>query len=146
LPEDLIAGTPAYREFEHRGSVIALRGIAVASGHQSELQFVVTDGVQVPEHRAARRVPLVARARIFSGVGDDGDKPAVETVTVNISHTGVLVERRPGLLERRLRLAIELFPDDDPTPIRCDATVVRRSPTHVASLQSSQKQTTHGSR
>ena len=54
-----------------------------------------------------QRVPLVARARIYGEVGDHGDKPAVETITVNISQTGVLVERRPGLGER-LQLAIEL--------------------------------------
>ena len=130
-PENLATGAPGYLEFEHRGSPVALRGIAVASSDQRELQFVVTDGVQVPEHRAAQRVQLVAPVRIYNPVGDHSETPPVETITADISQTGTLVERRPGL-EQRPQFAIELFPDHDPTPIRCAARLVRRTPTHLA--------------
>jgi PilZ domain len=129
--ENLTTGAPGYLQFEHRGSPVALRGIAIASGDQPELQFIVTDGVQVPEHRAAQRVQLAAPARVYHPVGDHGEKPPVETITADISQTGALVERRSGL-EGRAQFAIELFPDHDPTPIRCTAYLARRTPTHLA--------------
>jgi hypothetical protein len=95
-------GALGYLLFEHHGAKTALKGIATTGqDEQASLAFVVIDGVQLPERRAAERVRLGALARISA----DGDGP-----------------------DFRLELSL----DQDPEPIRCRATVVRATPTHVA--------------
>ena len=109
----------------------ALKGIATISpGEPAELAFVVIDGVQLPERRFAERVQLTALARV-SAPGDGDDGAAVETTAANVSAGGVLLERHAGLGEGpRYRLELTVAGDD--APIRCDATVARETPTHIA--------------
>jgi PilZ domain len=132
-------GALGYLLFEHQGAKTALKGIATA-GHdeQASLAFVVIDGVQLPERRAAERVRLGALARISadgdsgegkSGEGDSGER--VEATAANVSIGGVLIERPAGLGDGP-DFRLELSLAQDPEPIRCRATVVRATPTHVA--------------
>jgi len=125
-----ITGTPAYLEFEHSGSPVAPRGIAVASGHQSEMQVVVTDGVQVPKHRAGN----VSRwwrahgstARLVTMAISRPSKPSLSTSARPECSSNAAPDLASGYSSRSNCL------DRDPTPIRCDAHVVRRTPTHLA--------------
>ncbi|MBV8219601.1 MAG: PilZ domain-containing protein, partial [Solirubrobacterales bacterium] len=96
-------------------------------GHAS-LAFVVIDGVQLPERRAAERVRLGALARI-SADGESGG--SFEATAANVSVGGVLLERPAGLADGP-DFRLELSLDGDPEPIRCRATVVRATPTQVA--------------
>ena len=129
---------PGYLVFEHAGGRVALKGIAAPDANEhTELLFVVIDGVQLPERRSAERVVLDARARLFrpapadNGDADgDGDGDYVETSLADLSISGMRVEGHPSLaVDTRYRL--ELYIGDEPTPIRCDAEVARRTPTHV---------------
>jgi PilZ domain len=142
-------GALGYLLFEHHGAKTALKGIATAGqDEQASLAFVVIDGVQLPERRAAERVRLGALARISadgdsgegdggegdggegnSGEGDSGER--VEATAANVSIGGVLIERPAGLGDGP-DFRLELSLDQDPEPIRCRATVVRATPTHVA--------------
>jgi hypothetical protein len=130
-PTDVPAGALGYMVFEHKGSLVALRGVTTdVSSDGPELEFVVIDGVQLPERRAGERVELSARVRMFPpGLGDDADA-AVESVTSNISSSGALVERRPGLGDGP-DFKLELFLGGDPAPIRCGAELARFTPTHL---------------
>ena len=119
-------GALGYLLFEHHGAKTALKGIATAGQDgQASLAFVVIDGVQLPERRAAERVRLGALARISA----DGEP--VEATAANVSIGGVLIERPAGLGDGP-DFRLELSLDQDPKPIRCRATVVRATPTHVA--------------
>jgi|SRR5580704_10044840 hypothetical protein len=137
-------GALGYLLFEHHGAKTALKGIATTGqDEQASLAFVVIDGVQLPERRAAERVRLGALARISadgdsgesdggegnSGEGDSGER--VEATAANVSIGGVLIERPAGLGDGP-DFRLELSLDQDPEPIRCRATVVRATPTHVA--------------
>jgi hypothetical protein len=132
-PEQLERLTPAasgYLMFEHRGGTIALKGIATTEQtDQPELLFVVLDGVQLPERRSAERAELSALVRMSlpDGAGDDD---YVETPLANVSTTGLLVQRQPGLGERA-QFGLELLVDGDTEPIRCDVVVARRTATHL---------------
>ena len=129
LRDRLTPGALGYLLFQHRGAMTALKGIATISPSEpDELAFVVIDGVQLPERRAAERVPLSALARVSAPGGDDA---AIETTAANVSAGGVLLERQAGLGEGPL-YRLELTLADDPAPIRCDATVARQTPTHIA--------------
>jgi len=122
-------GTLGYLLFEHHGAKTALKGIATAGqDKQASLAFVVIDGVQLPERRASERVRLGAMARI-SADGESGK--GVEATAANVSVGGVLIERPAGLADGP-DFRLELSLDQDPEPIRCRATVVRATPTHVA--------------
>jgi len=131
-PEVLDKFTPGalgYLLFEHRGAKTALKGIATAGqDERASLAFVVIDGVQLPERRAGERVRLEALARI-SADGESG--VGVEATAANVSVGGVLIERPAGLADGP-DFRLELTLDQDPEPIRCHATVVRATPTHVA--------------
>ena len=84
----------AYLLFEHHGAMTALKGIATANpDEQAELAFVVIDGVNLPERRAAERVDLGAHARVWAAGADSGE--GIETAAVNVSAGGVLIERPP---------------------------------------------------
>lgn len=122
-------GALGYLLFEHHGAKIALKGIATA-GHdeRASLAFVVIDGVELPERRAGERVRLEGLARI-SADGEGGD--GLAATATNVSVGGVLIERPAGLADGP-DFRIELSLDQDPAPIRCRATVVRATPTHVA--------------
>jgi hypothetical protein len=132
-PEQFERLTPAasgYLMFEHRGGTIALKGIATTQQtDQPELLFVVLDGVQLPERRSAERVEVSALARMFApdGAGADG---FVETPLANVSTSGLLVERHPGL-DERAQFRLELLVDGDTRPICCDVAVARKTNTHL---------------
>jgi len=128
--ERLTPAAPGYLMFEHRRGTIALKGIATTQQtDQPELLFVVLDGVQLPERRSAERVAVSALARMFlpDGAGDDD---VVETALANLSTSGLLVGRHPGL-DERAQFRLELLIDGDAEPIRCDAMVARKTATHV---------------
>ena len=135
LPDEVVdrftPGVLGYLLFGHHGAMTALKGIATASpADGSELAFVVIDGVQLPERRAAERVDLSARARVWAaGTGDRAE--GVDALAVNVSAGGVLIERPAGLGDGP-SFRLELVLDDDPQPIRCNAMIVRETPTHVA--------------
>jgi hypothetical protein len=135
LPGDvadlLTPGVLGYLLFEHHGAMTALKGIATASPTDpDELAFVVIDGVQLPERRAAERVDLGALARVWAAGAADGVE-GIETAAVNVSAGGVLIERAAGLgVGPSFRL--ELLLEDDPEPIRCKAMIVRETSDHVA--------------
>jgi hypothetical protein len=131
LPDRMASGALSYLVFEHNGTLVALRGVSIAAADQApNIEFVVIDGVQLPERRVAERVRLAARARI-SGPGREpgGDDP-VDTVIDNISLGGVLVEKHIGLAAQP-QFELELFFDSDPAPISARAEVARRTPTHI---------------
>ncbi|HTP18089.1 MAG TPA: PilZ domain-containing protein [Solirubrobacteraceae bacterium] len=131
VTERFTPGVLGYLLFEHHGAMTALKGIATASPTEhDELAFVVIDGVQLPERRAAERVDLGALARVWAvgaGDGDDG----IKTAAVNVSAGGVLIERPAGLGDGP-SFRLELRLEDDPQPIRCRAMIVRETLTHVA--------------
>ena len=129
--EKFTPGELGYLLFQHRGAMTALKGIATASPTDpSELAFVVIDGVQLPERRAAQRSQVGALARISPSGGAD-QAEGVEAIAANVSVSGVLIERPDGLGDGP-GFRLELVLEDDPAPIRCAATIVRQTPTHVA--------------
>lgn len=129
LRERLAPGTLGFLVFDHQDTPTALRGVArLTEGPQ--LEFVVIDGVQIAQRRAATRVALITPVRATLVDSDGIAKAAVETVTANLSQSGALLTRRPGLGEGP-RWHIELLLPGDPTPIRCGAVLARQTPTHV---------------
>jgi PilZ domain len=128
--ESLPPATTGHLVFEHHGSLVALRGIAASlSADEPKVEFVVIDNVVLPERRAAERIALAAAVRLRGASAEDDHNPEIETVTTDISITGALVERRPGLSPEEL--AMEIRFDPDPAPITCHAQPVRTTPTHV---------------
>jgi PilZ domain len=128
--ERVTPAAPGYLMFEHRGGTIALKGIATTQAtDQPELLFVVLDGVQLPERRSAERVQVSALARMFVPDGADDDE-FVETPLANVSTSGLLVQRHPGL-DERAQFRLELLVDGDAEPICCDVVVARRTATHM---------------
>ncbi len=128
--ERLTPAAPGYMMFEHRGGTIALKGIATTQqADQPELLFVVLDGVQLPERRSAERVELNALARMFAP-DSAGDAEFVETPLANVSTSGLLVQRHPGL-DERAQFRLELRVDGDAEPICCDVVVARKTATHL---------------
>jgi hypothetical protein len=126
--EPLPPASTGHLVFEHHGSLVALRGIAASlSTDEPKIEFVVIDNVVLPERRAAERIPLAATVRLSEVGGNDGQ--SITTITADISITGALVERRPGL--GSTELAMEIRFHADPTPITCHAQPVRDTPTHV---------------
>ena len=129
--EKFTPGALGYLLFQHRGAMTALKGIATASPTEpTELAFVVIDGVQLPERRAAERYQVGALARVSLSTSA-GDTEGIEATAANVSAGGVLIERPAGLADGpgyRLELTLE----EGAAPIRCAATVVRATPTHIA--------------
>jgi c-di-GMP-binding flagellar brake protein YcgR len=117
--------------FEHCGGRVALKGVATTAGASEwpEFLFVVIDGVQLPERRAAERVEVHAVARLFPP-GSAADSHSVDTLLADLSISGMRVARHPRLIEG-VRYRLELYIADRPTPICCDAEVARTTATHV---------------
>jgi hypothetical protein len=131
LLERFTPGALGFLLFEHRGSMTALKGVAAATGSdEAELAFVVIDGVQLPERRAAERVRVSALARIRRSAGENSAE-GIQAAAANVSTSGVLIERPQGLSDGET-FGLELIFKGDPKPIRCEATIVRQTPTHVA--------------
>lgn len=121
---------PGYLVFEHAGRRVALKGIAAPDANENtELLFVVIDGVQLPERRSAGRVEVDAYARLFLST-PAADREYVDVSLADLSISGMRVERHPSL-DAEARCRLELYIGDEPTPVRCDAEVARTTPTHV---------------
>lgn len=127
---DLGSGALGYLVFEHHGAMVGLRGMAkVTPAIAPMIAFVVVDGVEVPERRGGERVPLETRAEIRP-LGSGVESHVHETCTVNISLSGALLERPPGLPEAEL-VSIALYFGTDPEPLRSDARWVRSMGTQI---------------
>jgi hypothetical protein len=124
----LTAGSLGFLQFEHQKAPIALRGSFSADADSPILEFVVVDGVQVPERRITNRLSLVIPVRV--NVHEDEAAELIETTSADLSITGVLLERRPGL-DDGARWKIELVVPGDVPPICCDALVARKTRTHI---------------
>ena len=120
----LVAGSLGYLLFSYKGALIGLRGIArINAATRPLMEFVVVDGVERPERRAADRVAVGTRVTIASlGSGAAGEPRS--TFTVNISSTGVLLKRPPGALQSG-GVALELFFGADPLPVPARGQIVR---------------------
>jgi hypothetical protein len=129
LRKRLTALSMGFMMFDHRGSPVALRGAACSDAGSSILEFVVLDGVQVPERRDTNRVPFSIPVRVTT-TPDDSQAAVIETSSSNLSITGVLLERRPGL-GTGPRWKIELLVPGGGPPICCGALVARQTPTHI---------------
>ena len=126
----LTASSLGFLMFEHRGSPVALRGEARADPDSPILEFVVVDGVQVPERRITNRVPLSIPVRVNTTMLEDSATAMIETSSSNLSITGVLLKRRPNL-GNGPRWKIELVVPGVEPPICCEAVVARQTPTHI---------------
>ena len=124
----LTSGSLGFLLFQHQKAPIALRGGFSADADSPILEFVVVDGVQVPERRITNRLSLVIPVRV--NVHQDSAAEPIETTSSDLSITGVLLERRPGLGDGP-RWKIELVVPGNVPPICCDALVARKTPTHI---------------
>ena len=141
LPPQLRAalspGLLGYLSFSFDGERVALRGVAtVDCATEPDFAFVGLDGIKMPERRNVHRlwiarVDHATRAAVCT-IGDDGlgiTEP-LETVTVDLSLGGVLVERRQRMGIGPL-IRIDLFFGVDPNPVRCTGKVARLTVTHM---------------
>jgi PilZ domain len=127
----LTPGLLTFMVFHHHGVMVALRGVARAASAGEALEFIVIDGVQVAERRTTARLQVCARVRITdAGCDGSADACTYETHTADLSLGGALVVSCPGLGSGP-QWEIELLLEDGAPPIRCHATVARRTPTHV---------------
>jgi hypothetical protein len=131
LRERLTRGSLGFLSFQYHGAPIALRGVVTLAVSGSEnLEFVVIDGVQMAERRTAARMALLTPVRAACLDAAGVVTAAVATVTADLSMGGALLTRRPGLGDGP-RWQIELCLPGDPLPVRCDAVLVRETPTHA---------------
>ena len=128
----LTPGALGFVAFEHERMPVALRGVVRAIPEGSAIEFVVIDGIQLPERRAAERTAFVTRVRATQ-LGGDSSEPAVavDTATADLSLGGALLERRVGF-GHGPEWQIELSLTDELTPISCRA-VLRARDAHVTS-------------
>jgi PilZ domain-containing protein len=127
MRERLTPGSLGFMVFRHNSTPVGLRGVVRAAPTDEEIvEFVVIDGIQVTERRTAERVAMITPVRAIAEGGDE----VVHTVTANLSLGGALLTRRPGLGEGPTwRLGVSI--PGDPSPIRCEATIARMTPTHI---------------
>ena len=127
----LTPGALGFVAFEHERMPVALRGVVRAIPEGSAIEFVVIDGIQLPERRAAERTAFVARVRATQ-LGGDSSQPAVpvDTTTADLSLGGALLERRVGFGHGR-EWQVELSLTDKSTPISCRAVRRRETRGHV---------------
>lgn len=116
--------------FEHQGTLVALQGIAASlSPDEPKIEFVVIDNVVLPERRAAERIPVAASVRLWAP-GQEGDaSAAVETVTADVSITGALIERRPGVGMQDVAMELRFGPEG--AIVTCHGHPVRETPSHL---------------
>ncbi len=132
LSEKLTPGSLGYLISNEDGVRVALRGVATTAPEGARgFAFVVIDADSLPDRRGAPRTPLATTARVRP-IGADGGAGAaeIETVTVDLSQGGALIEGREGL-ELGSRLAIELYFEGFPAPVQCEGLVVRRVRTQL---------------
>jgi hypothetical protein len=96
-----------------------------------ELHFEVIDGVQIQQRRQFGRIPLITPVYASSPDGSCDRSEAAMTVTSNLGLGGAKLTRRPALGEGP-RWRLELMLPTDPEPVRCNADLVRSTPTHVS--------------
>jgi hypothetical protein len=131
LRELLAAGLSGYLLFTHNGAPVGLRGVSRVDPNGPTLDFVVIDGVQLPERRGVERAPVQLHARMFEFDEEGRELPAVETETIDVSLGGALVEPNWGpAIGQRIR--VELFLDSEPSALRTEAMVVRKTGANVA--------------
>ncbi|MGO9751872.1 MAG: PilZ domain-containing protein [Solirubrobacteraceae bacterium] len=128
--ESLRSGALGFMMFEWRGSTIALRGGARAIYGGAALEFVVLDGIHEKERRAAPRARLQTPVRARHVISGRASAFSVETVTVNLSLSGALLIRRPGLGPGPRE--IELLLPDHGAPVRCGAALARQTRDQIA--------------
>jgi hypothetical protein len=136
LPQELRGalspGLLGYLSFSYDGEPVAMRGVlTVDCATEPDFAFVGLDGIKMPERRSDARTALATRATVRT-IGDDGLAIAEprETVTVDLSLGGVLVERRQRMGIGPL-VRVDLFFDPDPNAIRCIGKVARLTVTHM---------------
>jgi PilZ domain len=110
------------------GGRIALRGVATATPDGAPgLAFVVIEALGPFERRGAPRIPLATTARVLPiGLHEREAEAPIETITADLSLSGGLIEGREGL-EIGALLRVDLCFDGLPSPIECEATIVRES-------------------
>jgi hypothetical protein len=126
----LAEGSLGYLTFKHHGASIALRGAVGSYPNCAVLEFVVLDSVELPERRNNERVPMSISVRATPALPEGGPAEPILTTSADVSITGALIERRPGL-EAASRLEIELVVPGSEEPIRCGADVARQTPDHI---------------
>jgi hypothetical protein len=95
---------------------------------EATLEAAARDLILIAERRTAVRVDLGVQVRATL-LADTGHTPQVETMTVNLSTSGALIERRPNLGEGPWLLQIHL--PNETTPIECRAVYARETEHHI---------------
>jgi hypothetical protein len=136
IPPELRAalspGLLGYLTFSYDGDTVALRGVATADcAPEPDFGFVGLDGIKMPERRSDARVAFATVARVCT-IDDDGIEilQPVETVTLDLSLGGALVERRQRMGIGPL-VRVELYFGADPMPVSCLGKVARLTITHM---------------
>ncbi len=104
-------------------TVIAQRTATRAS--ETTLTAATERLVLIAERRTAPRVALDASVRAVLQAA--GTAARIETAAVDVSMGGALLENRPGLGDGPW--ALELYLPDDAAPLKCTATLARRTQT-----------------
>ncbi len=120
----LVAVDEASRRIDE--TVVAQR--AATERSEATLASATERLVQIAERRTSIRVQLGADARATL-VPKRGGAAAVQTAITDLSISGALLERHPGLGDGPWRL--ELVLPGDPTPLRTGASLARQTPTHI---------------
>jgi PilZ domain len=122
--------TTGHLVFEHQGSLVALRGIVASlSAEEPKIEFVVIDNIVLPERRAAERIHVAAAVRMWTPGQESDASAAIATVTSDVSITGALIERRPGLGTQVLTMELRFEPDG--ALVTCQGQPVRETPSHL---------------
>ena len=125
LASKLDPGSLGFLLFDSPTGLVGLRGVVRSAPDATGLEFIVVDGVQLPERRTDSRVKMTVAVRVEG----DGATGPVETVATNLSTGGALLLRRPGLLDAgSLQLELQL---PDAPPISCQATIAHHTNAHV---------------
>jgi hypothetical protein len=105
--------------FNHRGILVALKGRARWGVEDDDLRFVVRDGVQVPQQRAASRLRIPLDVTVLTAHG-----PRVEGRTIDVSSAGLSLAGG-GFGERDATIGLEIDLPDHHEPIACHGRIVR---------------------
>jgi hypothetical protein len=130
LRERLAPGSLGFLVFDHRGLPAALRGAARADGDGQTIEFLVLDGIEMPERRQNPRLPAAFPVRVSPAPSEAPAVPVIETVSIDLSSTGARLAITPGLdVVSRCGIELVLSPQ---RPICCRAVMARHDPTDVA--------------
>ncbi len=95
---------------------------------EATLEAAAKQLLNIAERRGAERVDLGVHVKATL-LADVGHTPEVETMTVNLSTTGALIERRPNLGEGPW--VVHIFLPDESAPIECHAMLARETGHHL---------------